>query len=138
MTRKLDPKDRRLAKKIAHLALDAGDAGAAELQLALKTLLGRRPVGERRSFLNYLRRCIIREESLRQLKVEHAGPVDPSAIEALATSFGNTTGRTLTAHLFEDPNLLGGLRVTLGDIVYDASLAGRLRELEESTAESFA
>ncbi len=136
MTRTLDPKNRRLAKKIAHLALDAGDAGAAELHLALKALLARKPVGERRAFLNYLRRCIVREQSMRELKVEHAGPVDASSIEALSTSLGSHAGRTLTTRFLENPDLLGGLRVRLGDVVYDASLSTRLRELEKSTAET--
>lgn len=137
MTRMLDPKDRRLAKKIAHLAIDAGDAGAAELHGALQALLARKPVGERRAFLNYLRRCVVREQSLRELKVEHAGPVDASTIDALAASLGRRVGRTLTPRFLENPDLLGGLRVRLGDVVYDASLSTRLRELEKSTAEIF-
>ena len=134
MTRKLHPKDRRLAKKLARLFSGAGESGADELRAVLDKVLGRRPVAARRAFLVYFRRCVEHELGLREVLVEHAGPVDAASIEAAVASLGERAGRKLGHRLRENPDLLGGLRLTLGDVVYDASVAARLRGLERATA----
>ncbi|MCC5805270.1 MAG: F0F1 ATP synthase subunit delta [Opitutales bacterium] len=136
MTRKLNHKDRRLAKKLARLFAEAGDSGAQELHAVLDKVLGRRPVAERRAFLEYFRSCVVRELGLREVFVEHAGPVDAVSVEFLVAALGRRAGRSLSHRLRENPDLLGGLRLTLGDIVYDASVAARLRGLERATAEA--
>ena len=136
MTRKLHPKDRRLAKKLARLFAEAGESAAVELPAVLDKVLGRRPVAERRAFLEYFRRCVERELSLREVLVEHAGPVDAVSIESAVAALGERAGRKLGHRLRENPDLLGGLRLTLGDLVYDASVAARLRGLEHATAEA--
>lgn len=134
MAETLNPTARRLAKRLALLALDAGEQGESELAPALERILRGRPVTFRRAFLVYLRRCLVRGLRERELLVEHAGPVDEAELEAVRAKLQADAPYPLSIRLQSNDELLGGLRLTVGDIVYDASVAGRLRALEAATA----
>ncbi|MCC5838772.1 MAG: F0F1 ATP synthase subunit delta [Opitutales bacterium] len=136
MAETLNPTARRLAKRLALFALDAGETAEAEFGPALERVLRGRPVTFRRAFLVYLRRCLVRGLRERELLVEHAGPVDAAEVETLRTKLEATSPHSLSARLQPNDDLLGGLRLSIGDIVYDASVAGRLRALEAATAAS--
>jgi F-type H+-transporting ATPase subunit delta len=56
-----------------------------------------------------------------------AAPAPASAVEAMAGHFGTLFGKTVLLRTRESSALLGGCRVQVGDIVYDFSLAARLR-----------
>lgn len=49
------------------------------------------------------------------------------AVSAMAGNFGSLLGRTVLLQPRENPALIGGCRVQVGDLVYDFSLAARLR-----------
>jgi F-type H+-transporting ATPase subunit delta len=50
--------------------------------------------------------------------------------QRLMASLASRTGKTVRIKWYQDPALLGGLKVQLGSTVYDASLQGRLRLLK--------
>lgn len=52
--------------------------------------------------------------------------------KAVAERFGKITGKTIHVENVLDENLLGGLRVRIGDRLYDGSLSGKLANLEKS------
>jgi F-type H+-transporting ATPase subunit delta len=60
-------------------------------------------------------------------EMSSSAPVDASALEAMASRFSALLGKTVLLRAKDDPSLLGGCRVQVGDIVYDFSLAARLR-----------
>ena len=51
-------------------------------------------------------------------------------MERLAEAIGRRLGREVALETSVDESLLGGVVIRVGDSVIDASLAGRLRELE--------
>lgn len=51
--------------------------------------------------------------------------------EMLRRSLEKTTGKKVDFKIEEDPALIGGLRVCIGDTIYDASLAGELDRIRE-------
>jgi F-type H+-transporting ATPase subunit delta len=55
--------------------------------------------------------------------------------KAIAKRFGKITGKTIQVENVLDENLLGGLRVRIGDRLYDGSLSGKLANLEKSLQE---
>ena len=59
-------------------------------------------------------------------------PLDDSEIEAVATEFGQIAQRTIRVHNRIDESLLGGLKVIIGDTLYDGSISGKLARLEKS------
>ncbi|AIQ14852.1 F0F1 ATP synthase subunit delta [Paenibacillus durus] len=52
--------------------------------------------------------------------------------KAVAEEFGTLTGRKIRVANVVDKSLLGGLKVIIGDTLYDGSLAGKLERLEKS------
>jgi len=61
-----------------------------------------------------------------------AGPVPATAVDTMAGHFGTLLGKTVLLRTQESPALLGGCRVQVGDIVYDFSLAARLRLAQQA------
>ena len=127
----LDTKDKKLAKRLAQLVSAKGDASKGEVAPALEKLIGSRSLTERRAFIKQFLLSLEREQRVRHLVIEHAGPILPEDISAVQSAFAaNVSGVTVETR--EVPALLGGVRVTLGDNVFDASVAGRLARLSSS------
>lgn len=61
-----------------------------------------------------------------------AKPLDEAELAAVAEQFGKLTGKTIRAEQQVDPSLIGGIRVQIGDRLYDGSLSGKLARLEKA------
>ena len=74
-------------------------------------------------------RLISAEVARNQAIVEHAGAVSPETLQSIASSLSKTYQRAITAAARPNPSLLAGLRVRVGDDVYESSLANQLSQL---------
>ncbi|MFP4540030.1 MAG: F0F1 ATP synthase subunit delta [Opitutales bacterium] len=128
----LDHSSKKLAKRLAVMVAEAGEAVAGEVEPALRKLVGDRPLAERRAFVRAFLHFLDRELRARRLVVEHAGPLKPEDLATIAQPFLADHGQLAVVEE-ENPLLLGGVRITLGDHVYDASIAGRLERLAAAT-----
>lgn len=63
-----------------------------------------------------------------------ARPLDDSQLERLERGLSTAFGRDLTLNVDVDPELVGGIRVQIGDDVVDSSIATRLNELQRKMA----
>lgn len=61
--------------------------------------------------------------------IRSAGPVSDTQVTRIAESIGREIGRQLTLDREIDDSLLGGLQVTVGDMVYDLSTRTYLNSL---------
>ena len=61
--------------------------------------------------------------------VEHAGVVDDALLATIAASMSKKYGRPVAASGRPNATLLAGLRVRVGDDVYESSVAGQLSAL---------
>lgn len=128
----LDPKSKKLAKRIAARVAEGGEAMLGQVGPALEKLLGGRPLSERRAFAKAFLRFLERNLRERRLVVEHAGPLDASMLEELAAGFGLERG-ALHVETRSRPELIAGIRVIRGDNVYDSSVLGRLARISGGT-----
>ena len=96
---------------------------------AVLALVGRRPNAEKRPLLTAYARLMRRHEFLRTLSIERAGALDAASRESLVAALKGDSQRPLVVRESENPALIAGLRVRLGDDVFDASLAGTLSRL---------
>ncbi len=64
--------------------------------------------------------------------VRTAAPLSPDAQQRLAAKLKKFTGKDIELDVKEDPELIGGITVKIGDWVLDSSLRGQLRRLRES------
>ncbi len=76
----------------------------------------------------------IANEALGQANALVYSPYSLSDQESteIAAKFGQITGKTIQVENILDETLLGGLRVRIGDRLYDGSLSGKLANLEKS------
>lgn len=125
----VDPKDIKLAKRLAQLVVQAGDAGVAELKPALEKILEGRSASDARSFLKAFHKAAAREVQKDTLVIESAKPVDSEVVDKLVATFSEGRIRPLQVEQKSSPELIAGIRVQLGDTVYDASLASKLNSL---------
>ncbi|MFP4202839.1 MAG: FoF1 ATP synthase subunit delta [Opitutales bacterium] len=79
-------------------------------------------------YLKYIRREIARQTAVVATPVE----LSESVTETIGAGFSKTYGRPIQAVSQNDPSLIAGLRVRIGDDLYDASVAGRLKRLAEN------
>lgn len=66
------------------------------------------------------------EEGVQEAVVYSAFPIDDAQIVALLQQLEPRFGTRLTARVEVDPSLIGGVRVTVGDQMLDASVRGKL------------
>jgi F-type H+-transporting ATPase subunit delta len=62
--------------------------------------------------------------------VESAFPIDAAQLDAVQASLEKRFGRKLKATVVVKPELIGGIRVTVGDEVLDTSVAARLEQMK--------
>ena len=78
----------------------------------------------------YLRMLDVRRNILR-IDVDSATALDEGTRKNVVDAIGKQSGKTVMADFDEAPELIGGLRITIGDKVYDGSLRAQLEDLRE-------
>lgn len=76
----------------------------------------------------YLRMVQV-EVNKSSARIEHAGAIGPEAVASIAASLSKRYNRAVTATASENSALIAGIRVNVGDDVYESSIAGRLESL---------
>jgi F-type H+-transporting ATPase subunit delta len=77
------------------------------------------------------------EEALGKIRVQisSATPLSKKELQSVVEAFGRLTKKTVIPTVEVDPDLLGGVVVTLAGQVYDASLKSQLRRMGEALAQ---
>ena len=122
-------KDSKLAKRLAQLVVEAGEPGVAELRPALEKILSGRSAKDRKAFLKDFHRAAVREIKKDTLTIESAQPLSAEILEQLVNKFSAGSERPLHVVQRPNPELIAGMRIRLGDTVYDASLSNNLQNL---------
>jgi F-type H+-transporting ATPase subunit delta len=71
-----------------------------------------------------------RAQGVSEALIESAFPVDDAQLKELTASLETRFGRKLSAIVALTPNLIGGVRVTVGDEVLDTSVRARLETMK--------
>ena len=79
--------------------------------------------------LKAFQRLVAAEGARRQAGIEHAGPVSDALLASIETAMTQRYGRRVTSVPRRNDRLLAGLRVRVGDDVYESSVAGQLATL---------
>jgi F0F1-type ATP synthase delta subunit len=110
-----------------------GKVNPVSLALAQFTIVGGRPrdvVGT----LDYLVNYVAQSRDWRVARVRTARELDPEVQHELADSLHAITGKDVELQIADDPSLLGGVLVEIGDLRLDASTKGRLGALHDAVA----
>ncbi len=79
--------------------------------------------------LKAYQRLIAAEVAKGVALVEHAGAINDAMLAAIAASMTQKYGRKVAATARPNPALLAGIRVHVGDDIYESSVAGQLAAL---------
>lgn len=126
---------RKHAAWLVELARGAdGRIDAARVRAILAELPRAFPPTALRPLLEAFYAAVARELRFSEARIEFAGTLPAGTADALAAHFSALYERAVAPVATENPALLGGVRVQVGDDVYDASLAGTLARLRASLA----
>ena len=119
---------RAYAKQLLQLSLENGLVSAERVAGVLEYLEKNPPARPQLVLVAY-RKLVAAELAKGEARVEHAGSVTPAALSGIAAALAKRYGRPVTATATPNPSLLAGLRVRIGDDVFESSVAGQLAAL---------
>ena len=118
----------QLAKQFLKLSVVDGELSAERISGVLQYIEKHRPA-RTLAVLKAYRRLVAAEIARGQAIVEHAGAVDSAVLTNIAAGMTRKYSRKVTAVAKRNDALLAGLRVRVGDDVYESSVAGQLAAL---------
>ena len=117
-------------KKLAHAALD-GKVGATTVRF-LELLVEKKRYELFPMIAAMYARLAADKRGVVKAVVRTARPLTAEAQKTLSARLKIFAGKDIELEVKEDPELIGGVSVKIGDWVLDSSLRGQLRRLRES------
>tara|TARA_B100000519_G_C14136702_1_gene387865 strand:- start:415 stop:807 length:393 start_codon:yes stop_codon:yes gene_type:complete len=122
---------RRDAKQLFQSCQVDGALDEARVRQAVTLLIEKKPRGYFGT-LQELQRLVKLDVNSRSARVESAVVLSEAQQQEVRASLGRLKGADVEVEFAEDADLIGGMRVKLGDDVYDGSVKTRLSRLAES------
>ena len=122
---------RRDAKQLFQSCQVDGALDEARVRLAVALLIEKKPRGYFGT-LQELQRLVKLDVNNRSARVESAVALSEAQQQEVRASLGRLKGADVEVEFAENADLIGGMRVKLGDDVYDGSVKTRLSRLAES------
>ena len=104
---------------------------ADRVRKAVSLLIEQKPRGYF-GILQNLQRLVKLDEASRSARVESAVPLGQAQQEDVRNSLNRLKGGDVTVEFATNPGLIGGMRVKIGDDVYDGSVKTRLTALSDN------
>ena len=118
----------QFARQLVRLSLADGQISAERVSGVL-AYLEKHPPRQPLVVLRIYYRLVSIEIAKSHALVEHAGPITNSILHAIEDAFTQKYQRPIAATARPNPELIAGLRIRVGDDVYESSIAGQLAVL---------
>lgn len=119
------------ARRIFRLCSKGGQLNEKHLKTAIKKLAADKP-RDYRGTLQALRRLVRAEMADKQVTVESAVELNVTTTNKVKKSLKSQYGNDLNFEFKITPELLGGMRIRVGNDLFDGSVKARLERLQES------
>ena len=116
------------ARRLFRMCTPGGRLDEASLSAAVARIVAEKPRGYR-GILNALKRLIRLELDRRHVVVESAEALDEVTCGRVVTGLQAKYGPDLTFEYRIATEVVGGLRIRVGDDVWDGTIKGRLEQL---------
>jgi F-type H+-transporting ATPase subunit delta len=126
---KLNKEIRQLSRKMLQASFTDGQLDPGRISSLVDSLIARKPRNYIDALKNY-RRLLRLELEKRHATVETSSEVDPAIRSEIVANLKSKYGNDLSTEFHVDPQLLGGMRVRVGNDVWDGSVRNRLERLE--------
>ena len=122
---------RRLAKQLFKSCQVDGRLDANRVRKTVKILIEQKPRGYF-GILQHIQRLVKLDEANRTDRVESAVALGRAQQQDVRNSLNRLKGGNVTVEFATNPGLIGGMRVKIGDDVFDGSVKTRLTALSDN------
>ena len=127
---RLSKESQQFARQLFRLSLAEGQVSAERVSAVLAHL-SRQPPRQPLAVLRHYQRLITTQLARNSALVEHGGAIDDSLLRSLEAAFTRKYQRPITASARPNPALIAGLRIRIGDDLYESSIASQLAALSD-------
>jgi F-type H+-transporting ATPase subunit delta len=127
---KLNKEIRQLSRKMLQASFTDGQLDSGRIASLIDSVIAEK----RRNYINVLKnykRLLRLEVEKRHATIETASEVDPTIRSEIVSNLKSKYGDDLAAEFHVDPQLLGGMRIRVGNDVWDGSVRNRLERLQQ-------
>jgi len=127
---KLNKEIRRLSRKMLQAGFTDGQLDPGKVASLVDSLVTHKP----RNYIDVLKnykRLLRLELQKRRATIETASEVDPAIRSEIIANLKNKYGDDLATEFQVDPQLLGGMRIRVGNDVWDGTVRNRLERLQQ-------
>jgi F-type H+-transporting ATPase subunit delta len=117
-----------LARKLYKLSFDNNALSSDRVAGVLEYVEKHAPANSL-AVLKAYRRLVVAEVARNHAVIEHAGTASETTLSAVAKALAQKYGRPVETISKDNPALIAGLRVRIGDDIYESSVAGQLADL---------
>ena len=128
---KVSKQARREAKQLFRSCTVDGRMDADRVRQAVRLVIEKKPRGYL-GILQHLQRLVKLDEASRSARVESAVALTEAQQQSVRESLVRLKGGEVTVEFAENAGLIGGMRVKVGDDVFDGSVKTRLASLSDS------
>ncbi|HUJ43528.1 MAG TPA: F0F1 ATP synthase subunit delta [Opitutaceae bacterium] len=121
----------QLARRLFRLSLADGQVSAERVGGVL-AYLAQHPSRQLLPVLKYYHRLVAAQVARNRALVEHAGAIDDGILRTIAAVLAQKYRRPVTAVALSNPRLIAGLRIRIGDDVYESTIVSQLAALVPS------
>jgi F-type H+-transporting ATPase subunit delta len=126
---KLNNEIRQLSRKMLQASFTDGQLDPGRIASLVDSVIAEKP----RNYINVLKnykRLLRLEVEKRHATIETASEVDPAIRSEIVSNLKSKYGDDLATEFHVDPQLLGGMRIRVGNDVWDGSVRNRLERLQ--------
>jgi len=128
---KITKQARREAKQLFQSCQVNGQLDDNRVRKAVQLLIGQKPRGYF-GILQHIQRLVKLDEANRTARVESAVALGRAQQQDVRNSLNRLKGGNVTVEFATNPGLIGGMRVKIGDDVFDGSVKTRLTSLSDN------
>ncbi len=127
---KINKEIRQLSRQMLRASFTDGQLDRGKIASLVQSLIAKKP----RRFLDILqnyKRLLRLEIEKRHATVESASELSSQNSSKILAKLKQKYGDDLTAEFRTDPTLLGGMRIRVGNDVWDGTVRNRLQQLQQ-------
>lgn len=127
---KINKEMRQLSRALLRASFIDGRLDQGKISSIVESLIGKKP----RHYINVLenyKRLLRLEVEKRSARIESAIELSSQASSKIVSNLKRKYGDDLTAEFVVNPELLGGMRVRVGNDVWDGTVRDRLQRLQQ-------
>jgi F-type H+-transporting ATPase subunit delta len=128
---KISKQARRDAKELFRSCQVSGLLDENRVRQAVQKVIQLKPRGYV-AILQHFQRLVRLDLARRSARVESAIPLPPPLQAGIQANLARRHGAGLSFTFTQNPALIGGVRIQVGSDVYDASIEGRLADLQDT------